>query len=66
MPSTFPDPMIGVDQQAASPSGSAWLLNSAQNGWVAMSVTVTGLPVNAAVPHEPTPGPIAVPSRAAA
>ena len=43
-------------------SGASKLLKSFQSGSVAMSETNTGLPVAAAVPQEPTPAPIAMPS----
>ncbi|CAM5353139.1 hypothetical protein STENM223S_04871 [Streptomyces tendae] len=55
---------IGVDQQAARPARSASSRKSSQNGSVAMSVTITGRRRWAAVPQEPTPSPVAMPSMA--
>lgn len=65
VPSSSPSrPMIGVDQQAARQALAARSRKSSQNGWVAMSVTMTGSRRCAAVPHDPTPSPVAIPSMA--
>ena len=62
MPSTRPSAAtIGIDQQARRPCLKASSLNSDQRGSVAMSVTMTGVPRNAAVPHEPIPSPTGMP-----
>ena len=56
--------MIGVDQHARRPCGNASARYGSQFGCVAMSSTTTARLWNAAVPHEPTAGPIATPSSA--
>jgi hypothetical protein len=53
---------IGVDQQTLKPSGRIRCLNSAHNGSASMSVTSTGRLSQAAVPQEPTSGPMRTPS----
>jgi hypothetical protein len=54
--------MIGVDQQERNPNCSTTPRKSAHSGSTLASSTMTGAPRHAAVPHEPTFGPITTPS----
>ena len=56
---------IGIEKQEHRPWGSATSRNAAHSGSVAMSVTSTGSRRYAAVPQEPTDGPMGTPSTAA-
>ena len=63
VPMTLPVPdLIGLDQQARSPSGSARSRKSFHSGSTAMSAAATGWPKKAAVPQDPTSGPAVRPS----
>ena len=65
VPSTDPSRLrIGDDQQALSPALAASAVYNAHSGSLAMSSTTTSLPRHAAVPQEPTPSPMAIPSTA--
>src|SRR3954463_7838585 len=63
VPITLPsDEKIGVDQQARSECANASSRKSVHSGSAAISDTITCSARNAAVPHEPTKGPMKVPS----
>src|SRR5712664_3671151 len=63
VPRTFPfEESTGLDHEARSPclSAEARCSGTSHSGSVAMSETMTGDLVNAAVPHEPAHGPIGI------
>src|ERR1700691_277331 len=57
--------MIGLDQAARKPAAAAASLNFAQFGSERMSEEKIGCRRNAALPHDPTFGPMSIPSVAA-
>src|SRR5574343_1777465 len=63
VPSTLPSgDLIGDDQQAPKPKLAANSRKSAHSGSLPISATNTGSPRKAAVPQDPTAGPIFTPS----
>lgn len=65
MPSTSPpDSLIGMDQQLRSPAASGMARTGAHRGSVDRSSLMTSSPDQAAMPQEPTFGPMTTPSMA--